>query len=119
VKVETQNRRSKTKGVVYFAFKSDLVKIGFTTRPWLRKRELGPEVMRVITDGSRKLERELHLRFDELCVTGEWFKYEGKLKQFLDGLGSLPDAAPWQRPRNKPRRTKQTSGWMRRTVESK
>ena len=105
---------STTKGFVYFAPKDGLLKIGFSTHPQRRARELKPDGPLKLIVGTSDIEKELHQRFNVQRVTGEWFKNEGDLKQFVDALELLLDTGPWQRTRNKPRKTKQSSGWMRR-----
>ena len=85
-------RVRRARGVVYFiADGTGRVKIGFTNRSVkLRAKELnpnGPALQIVATiAGTYELERELHLRFLPLHTGGEWFKYEGGLKRFLDSL---------------------------------
>jgi len=99
---------------VYFAPKAGLVKIGFSRNPKRRARELEPDGPVKLVAGSPRMEKELHQWFNVQRVTGEWFRNDGDLKQFVDALELLLDTGPWQRTRNKPRKTKQSSGWMRR-----
>lgn len=97
--LRTRYRRiSKDRGTVYFIANQGLVKIGFTRRSVkLRAKELNPNgpAFQIIAavEGSHTVERSLHLRFLPLHVGGEWFKYKGALKQFLDELQSKVVAA--------------------------
>jgi hypothetical protein len=40
----------------------------------------------VVKEGDAEEEAELHKRFEKLRYTREWFFYEGKLKEYVEGL---------------------------------
>ena len=82
---------------VYFALAltEELVKIGFSINPFRRVSSLRTEhkiPLKIVAlfDGDRRIERKFHVRFDDLWSHGEWFFYEGKLKEFLDRQ-KMPD----------------------------
>jgi len=64
---------------VYFASnQGGHIKIGFSSNPWARVRELstggGPLRLLAVQSGSRQDEAALHLRFSALRKHGEWFE---------------------------------------------
>ena len=77
---------------VYFIASEDLasVKIGYTKEdPDKRLKALqtgNPDVLILLAsvEGETSLERELHSRFRELHVRGEWFRLEGELEAYID-----------------------------------
>lgn len=95
----SKKRRSGTaewmlQGVVYFLYceAASAVKIGFTTQN-VRLRmgaiQCGnpyPVVLLALLNGTTATEEELHLKFQDLWMRGEWYRYEGALADYIDGL---------------------------------
>lgn len=84
---------------VYFILdeKSNAVKIGASYLAEDRLRAIqtsNPNKLRVIAIISpwemeaENIEEVIHNQFEEYCIRGEWFKYEGKLKNFIQNLPS-------------------------------
>jgi hypothetical protein len=74
---------------VYFFVNEDygFCKIGYSKNPLGRINELQtgcPFSLRILgfIEGDRKIEKKFHKRFWANRTRGEWFRYEGKLKQF-------------------------------------
>lgn len=96
---------------VYFvkaAEEGSLVKIGTTTNLGLRLKALQAyekERLRVIgtIDGDRSTESFIHGVFAQYREAGEWFRYEGDLKRYLESkrpedrtfIVSLPGLLPY------------------------
>lgn len=69
----------------------ELIKIGFADNPHNRLSSLrchSPArlVMLAAEDGGRKLEQQRHADFQHLHVRGEWFRYAGALRAFVEAL---------------------------------
>jgi hypothetical protein len=78
---------------VYFAVNKEkkMVKIGISTWPRQRVRTLKPQAKLVgCLKGNRSLERQMHRRFRESRITGEWFKLSEAIKRFIPKLGPVP-----------------------------
>ena len=80
-------------GQIYFVGFRDYVKIGFTRGPLKYRladlQTAAPErlaVLAVIDDGSTASERALHKRFSAYRLEGEWFRFDGELKTFVEAL---------------------------------
>lgn len=88
--VPIQSFVKKSNSVVYFIKCENFVKIGYATdanKRLLSMRTGNPfklELLKTI-DGDFSLEKNLHWRFSEYHHQFEWFKYEGKLKDWLEG----------------------------------
>ena len=72
------------------AIGTQFIKIG-KTRLYTDKRinalQTGcPHKLELISDKLQESEEELHQMFNEHRVRGEWFRYEGKLKHFVDSI---------------------------------
>jgi Meiotically up-regulated gene 113 len=89
---ETPHPISVDSGFVYFLLQENLarVKIGFTSKaPTERIKQLqtaNPDKLIpifVIENNPPWTEGELHERFNEYRVSGEWFEVKGKLRDFL------------------------------------
>jgi len=85
------NRRKDAEGYIYFLLAEDtgLVKIGFTVDPGRRIRALqtsSPVKLTLLgkVPGDRWREERFHLVFRDLREHGEWFRLEGKLKEFIE-----------------------------------
>lgn len=81
-------------GYVYFigAAQSGAIKIGFTTGNPLRRlaalqtANCEDLVLLAVVDGSPQLEGEMHRRFAQNNVRGEWFDPTGALGEFVRNL---------------------------------
>lgn len=89
--------------MIYFVLDSaqDAVKIGYTSRIDLRLPQLqtgSVNELRVIKTlpGTLADEQNLHRKFNHLRIRGEWFRYTGELKAFIDG-STNDDGKPSQR----------------------
>lgn len=76
---------------VYFMRVGDRMKIGMSKNVRGRAKEIQTgqsEPVEVVysVKGGRELEKYFHVRFVTEKLHGEWFKYRGPLKAFLDGL---------------------------------
>lgn len=94
-----REREKRERSVVYFVQRDDLVKIGVTAKG-LEKRILeisrGSSAIRGMTltpvkllaaiHGGRREEKELHRRFAQFHVGGEWFRFDGELREYIEGL---------------------------------
>lgn len=72
------------------------VKIGFSEDPWRRLSQIqshcpGALTLRAIVEGDEAAEAELHARFAEYSVRGEWFRAAGAV---ADHIMTLPKAQP-------------------------
>lgn len=76
---------------VYFMLCNGKVKIGVATKVNGRLSAMqtgNPDEVKLLacTPGDEELEGKLHKRFKRLHVRGEWFKYEGSLKDYIQSL---------------------------------
>jgi excisionase family DNA binding protein len=78
---------------VYFIRRGDFVKIGKAGNVEKRLRALqaaNPEPLELLAtvydDNGHALERELHRKFAALRTTGEWFRLESELAEFIREL---------------------------------
>jgi hypothetical protein len=76
--------------VVYFIRSRDMVKIGFTgniTKRLSSMRTASADELTLLytMPGGTQMERRLHKTFAHLRVSGEWFRLEGPLAEFLEG----------------------------------
>lgn len=80
------NRRPLVTGseVVYYIRFGDRVKIGTTTHLRNRLSAIPHDEVMAVEAGGRGVEQARHRQFAKLRITGEWFRYEGALKEFLD-----------------------------------
>ncbi len=68
------------------------VKVGVADRPWRRLAGLqigNPErltIIRLIRHGGIDGERELHRRFLGFRLSGEWFRWEGEFRKYVESL---------------------------------
>jgi len=80
---------------VYVVGFDEYVKIGVSN--CLYERILGLQetlpaelIVHAILEGGRKLERELHDRYQPYRLRGEWFRNEGTLKQWIEAKCIMP-----------------------------
>lgn len=75
---------------VYFALDGEHVKIGCSSNPWARVASLregkATITLRAYTPGNFADERALHDRFSGYRVAGEWYRYDGELRSYVDAL---------------------------------
>ena len=99
--VEPRRRDSLSKdSVVYFFLSTETcrVKIGYAENLDRRHRSIstgaGMELkIALVIRGGRDKEKAYHHRFKQYRLKGEWFRYEGKLKTFIDD-SSFGGASP-------------------------
>jgi Meiotically up-regulated gene 113 len=98
------HRSEERSPCVYFAAREGYVKIGSTIDLAARIRTIaagasmlqgmtaGPVTLLATMPGGFKEEKALHKRFSHLRVDPgrEWFVYAGKLRDFVEGLQSVP-----------------------------
>lgn len=71
------------KHLVYFARLGNVIKIGTTRNLTQRMSSLGnPEVLGIM-DGGLSEERRVHLAFDHLRITGEWFAETPEIHAYI------------------------------------
>jgi hypothetical protein len=75
---------------VYFARSGRQVKIGIATNPRSRVQAMqtarpGIKLLGDIS-GGRRLEEQLHRRFSEFRITGEWFRLTEEIEQIIKEL---------------------------------
>jgi Meiotically up-regulated gene 113 len=88
----TDEDAAKMRGFVYFMQREDeskLIKIGFSLNPRARQQSLSREIFCPvhiigIEIGTMLKERQLHLRFEEHSVQGEWFEANADLLSYID-----------------------------------
>ena len=91
--VEPAKPTRKPAQKVYFIQNGDKVKIGISVSPQGRLREMsvgnhGELKILATLSGGRKRERELHRRFMQYHVKGEWFELVIPIKKFIAGVKS-------------------------------
>lgn len=84
-----------TKASVYFIQVNSFVKIGYSINPKCRCIDINtmcpytPRLLLSIEKKSipdaKKLENELHLKFNKFNKKGEWFKYTKEIKEYIKG----------------------------------
>jgi len=75
--------------MIYFIKANNRVKIGYSANPSNRINKIQTAIpydieVLLIFDGDRDKERELHLRFADSRRKGEWFQFEGVVKDYID-----------------------------------
>lgn len=83
---------------VYFIYNRDeeTIKIGKSVYPGSRLQELQRmtksklELLKCIK-GGRQEEKEHHERFSDFRIHGEWFTYDGLLREYVESLPNDPD----------------------------
>ena len=78
-------------GIIYFICGGEGVKIGFSTNHNIRLAALQsaspvPLTLTAQIAGTLQDERALHKRFKDYRLHGEWFRFDGALKKFVEGL---------------------------------
>lgn len=79
------------RGFVYIFKRGNLVKIGFSGQPEIRRKTLENQAGEAVTvvsvwPGTTDDEATLHRRFQAYRTVGEWFRYDGALKAFVRTL---------------------------------
>ncbi|MGV6860992.1 MAG: GIY-YIG nuclease family protein [Putridiphycobacter sp.] len=69
--------------------RNNLIKIGVSIHPNIRKKQLESknnklEILRIIDSGGFELERELHEKFKQYRMQGEWFKSNEDILSFIN-----------------------------------
>lgn len=80
----------KTEGFVYFIEAGGHIKIGFTINVQSRVAQIETSTPFTVTvlrqePGTMATEAAYHIRFAAQHIKGEWFRFEGGLKEFLEG----------------------------------
>ena len=70
-------------GLVYFMRFDRQVKIGFTTNLAGRVRDLRPDEVLGVMDGTMAFERELHFKFGPHWITGERFEMADEIMRYI------------------------------------
>lgn len=88
--IDQIDRKREEKGQIYVIgnLNFGLIKIGFSKNPERRKKGIQTgcpfEVSVLVTfEGDKKTEKMLHHKYRKYNTSGEWFKYEGELKEHL------------------------------------
>lgn len=84
----------ETPGLVYFVSLGDRIKIGFTTNLERRMQAVPHDEILGTVIGTMEDEARCHKAFDHLRMTGEWFRAEPDLLQFIADVASPPDRLP-------------------------
>lgn len=84
-----KTRREHRQGYVYFFRAANTVKIGFTCNVRERAHSLQtgcpePGFMCKFLPGTMAREKEMHQRFAEYRIAGEWFELRGRLAKYLE-----------------------------------
>lgn len=87
-KSDTKKQRKKFEKVVYFVRAGSRVKIGFTKDISSRMNSLqtasAVDLNLVLTmDGDRNFEAEMHERFSDYWIKGEWFRWCKEISLFV------------------------------------
>ena len=92
-------------GWVYFVLcpELNLLKIGWTQNPPERFQALRvgmpyPIAMLTARAGSRADEAALHARYQDMRVSGEWFRYRPRLRRFVASVLKKHGPTPWPAP---------------------
>lgn len=85
---ERQQQRAYAygRGYVYFIRFSERIKIGWSRAPHKRIANLPFDEVLAVVPGTIQQERRYHERFAHLRTTGEWFRAEPELIDFIDDL---------------------------------
>ena len=87
-KIEGGRVYSRKRGFIYVIRAGERVKVGFSRNVERRLREMqthSPDDLELVlaVAGSPVLEHELHARFGDLSLRGEWFRYEQPIRDFV------------------------------------
>lgn len=91
-----EHRSGRSIGTVYFVADGELVKIGWTKKTAaermvnLQSGNPRPLVLVATMPGNLAVEEALHDHFADFRVTGEWFRTEPLLVEFMDALNARP-----------------------------
>lgn len=80
---DKQTDKERDVSVVYYMRIGERVKIGTTTNLKKRMASIGPEELLATEPGWYDLEKQRHAQFTHYRVKGEWFRYEGAVKQHV------------------------------------
>ena len=80
---------------VYLVAYNDHLKIGMSSNPWARFKELkcsmpGDAVLISVCKGDLKLEQALHAKFAELRTEGEWFEDTQEIRSWFPASAKQP-----------------------------
>lgn len=83
---DRKTEKDRKVSVVYYMRIGDRVKIGTTTNLHKRMASIGPEELLATEPGWYDLEEQRHLQFAHYRTSGEWFRYEGAVKDHVKEL---------------------------------
>jgi hypothetical protein len=75
---------------VYAGVRNGQIKIGISSNPARRAKQLGLTLLRVMP-GDETTERELHRRFRAARIDREWFMPTAEVLSWLSPLDDVPD----------------------------
>jgi hypothetical protein len=75
--------------IVYYIRRGDLIKIGTTTDPYGRFRDLLPDEILAFEPGERPQEKQRHFRFRHLQAGGEYFRDDPELRDHIERVRSM------------------------------
>jgi T5orf172 domain len=78
--------RTTHNSVVYYMRLGDRVKIGVTINLASRMADIRPEELMAAEPGDRSIEQARHRQFAHLRTSGEWFRLEAPLTDFIEAL---------------------------------
>lgn len=94
-KLEQQIARMKKRGFVYVFQGDGYCKIGYSNNPPRRRTHISPKlpfdlhlICSIESMNARALETELHVRFEDKHVRGEWFRLDDDDLEYIKSLGA-------------------------------
>ena len=86
------DRKKESESFVYFMRSGDFVKIGpaKNVKARLSEHRTSNPIAEIVAtlDGGRTLERQLHQTFKNFRHDREFFRFEGTLKEYVEGIQS-------------------------------
>lgn len=96
-KARVRENRARKPDMVYFAKRGDQIKIGHSTIPKRRLRDLAnaagaPFDAVVVAKGGWTREQGYHIEFEEDRIQGEWFAFTDSIAREMARLSQLPSS---------------------------
>lgn len=124
----TQPRSPPVRGHVYFIRAGEFIKIGYSTRPLERLRNLQTSnagTLEIVGTrrASREFETELHQHFKQFRVRGEWFKVTRSILRYIEqntpeGIARAKARREFELNSIKPAKTKPLSAEAKAMIKS-